>query len=52
MENVIITGATGMIGSHVAKILIDNGINVTAIIRPMSEKIGNLKVMKQVDRNT
>ena len=43
MENVIITGATGMIGSHVAKILIDNGINVTAIIRPMSEKIGNLK---------
>ena len=43
MENVIITGATGMIGSHVAKILIDNGINVTAIIRPMSEKISNLK---------
>ena len=38
MENVIITGATGMIGAHVAKVLMERGVNVTAIIRPMSEK--------------
>ena len=43
MENVIITGATGMIGAHVAKVLMERGVNVTAIIRPMSEKIDNLK---------
>ena len=42
MENVIITGATGMIGAHVAKVLMERGVNVTAIIRPMSEKTGNL----------
>ena len=42
MKSVIITGATGMIGSHVAKLLLDQGVNVTAIIRPMSEKMRNL----------
>ena len=43
MKNVIITGATGMIGSHVAKVLVNEGVNVTAIIRPMTEKMKNLK---------
>ena len=42
MKNVIITGATGMIGSNVARLLLDQGVNVTAIIRPMSEKLRNL----------
>ena len=43
MKNAIITGATGMIGAHVAKILMEKGVNVTAIIRPMSEKMKNLE---------
>ena len=43
MKDVIITGATGMIGSHVAKNLMERGINVTAIVRPMSEKLRNLE---------
>lgn len=42
MENAVITGATGMIGAHIAKVLVDSGVNVTAIIRPMSEKMRNL----------
>ena len=32
-----------MIGSHVAKELLQRGINVTAIVRPMSEKLRNLE---------
>ena len=43
MKNVIITGATGMIGMHVAKVLLNQGVNVTAIVRPMSEKMRNLE---------
>ena len=43
MKDVIITGATGMIGSHVAKNLMERGINVTAIVRPMSEKLRHLE---------
>ena len=47
MKNAIITGATGMIGAHVAKVLMSQGVNVTAIIRPMSEKIKNLELAEQ-----
>ncbi len=43
MENVIITGATGMIGMHVAKLLLEQGVNVTAVVRPMSEKMRNIE---------
>ena len=43
MKDAIITGASGMIGSHVAKELLQRGINVTAIVRPMSEKLRNLE---------
>ena len=43
MKSVIITGATGMIGSHVARLLLDQGVNVTAIVRPMSEKLRNIE---------
>ena len=42
MENVIVTGATGMIGMHVTKLLLEQGVNVTAVVRPMSEKSENL----------
>ena len=47
MKNAIVTGATGMIGSHVVKVLLQQGVNVTAIIRPMSEKIKNLERAEQ-----
>lgn len=43
MKSAIVTGATGMIGSHVVNLLLEQGVNVTAIIRPMSEKMRNLK---------
>lgn len=46
MKNVIITGATGMLGAHVAAILLGQGVNVTAIVRPMSEKMRNLESLE------
>ena len=42
MKKVLITGATGMIGSTLVKQLLDNDISVTSIIRPNSKKIKNL----------
>ena len=48
MKSAIITGASGMIGSTVAKVLLQNGINVTAIVRPMSEKLANLERAEQL----
>ena len=46
MKDVIITGATGMIGSAVTKIMLEKGINVTAIVRPMSE---NLEYLEELE---
>ena len=43
MKGAIVTGATGMIGSNVTKLLLQQGVNVTAIVRPMSEKLRNLE---------
>lgn len=40
--NVIITGATGFIGTALCKEMINNGHSVTAIVRPNSQKIGKL----------
>jgi nucleoside-diphosphate-sugar epimerase len=39
---VLITGATGFIGNALCKELIDSGHNVTAVIRPNSQKKGKL----------
>lgn len=42
MKNVILTGATGMIGASLIRQLVADDINVTAIIRPNSKKRSNL----------
>ena len=42
MKKVIVTGATGMIGSTMIDQMIKDGIEVTAIIRPNSKKKKNL----------
>ncbi len=49
MKEVIITGATGMIGSAVTKLMLERGINVTAIIRPMSENLEYLENLVETD---
>ena len=49
MKDVIITGATGMIGSAVTKIMLEKGINVTAIVRPMSENLEYLEELVETD---
>lgn len=42
MKKVIVTGATGMIGSSMIEQMIKDDIYVTAVVRPNSKKIGNL----------
>lgn len=42
MKKVIVTGATGMIGASMIEQMLSDGIEVTAIIRPGSNKIKNL----------
>lgn len=42
MENVIITGATGMVGATMIEQMLNDGIKITAIIRPSSKKANNL----------
>lgn len=46
MEHVIVTGATGFVGSHLVKALVKQGIYVHAIIRPTS----NLSSLRQLDQ--
>ena len=46
--NVLITGATGFLGSHTADKLLQEGHNVRAIVRPSS----NLKWLKGKDIET
>jgi nucleoside-diphosphate-sugar epimerase len=36
--NVLLTGATGFIGSHLARLLVSNGAQVTAIVKPSSSR--------------
>ena len=43
--NVLVTGADGFIGSHVAKALVDKGSNVTTIVRDI-KRTSNLDVFK------
>ena len=38
MKSAIITGATGMIGSSLIECLLNEGIKVTALVRPNSKR--------------
>lgn len=42
MENVIVTGATGMIGASMIEQMVADGVHVTAVCRPNSKKRNNL----------
>lgn len=42
MENVIVTGATGMIGASMIEQMVADGVHVTAVCRPDSKKRNNL----------
>lgn len=42
MKKIIVTGATGMIGASMIEQMIADGVDVTAIVRPDSKKMGNL----------
>ena len=46
MNKVIVTGATGMIGCALVRNLLKKKVNVTAIIRPNSEKKDRLPKSK------
>lgn len=48
MEKVIVTGATGMLGSALVKNLVKKKINVTAIVRPNSTKLNRLAKSKYI----
>ena len=42
MKKVIVTGATGMIGASMIEQMVEDGVEVTAVIRPNSKKRKNL----------
>lgn len=42
MKKVIVTGATGMIGASMIELMVNDGIEITAIVRPDSKKRNNL----------
>lgn len=42
MKRVVITGASGMIGSTLIRLLVSLGIEVLAIVRPNTEKLANI----------
>lgn len=42
IRHAVITGATGMIGAHLTRLLLEKGIKVTAVVRPGSRKLKNL----------
>lgn len=48
MKKVIVTGATGMIGASMIEQMIQDGIQVLAVIRPGSHKRANLPVHEQI----
>lgn len=48
MKRVIITGATGMIGSTLARLCVQAGYDVVALARTSSARIGNLKGIRGI----
>ena len=48
MKNVIVTGGTGFIGSWLLQELLNNGLNVTAIVRDMHKLISEIKSSKNL----
>ena len=42
INHAVISGATGMIGAHLTRLLLSRGIRVTALVRPGSKKLDNL----------
>src|SRR2546422_980660 len=40
METVLVTGASGFIGGHVARLLVERGLRVRALVRPTSDLRG------------
>ncbi|MGN9019082.1 NAD-dependent epimerase/dehydratase family protein [Lachnospiraceae bacterium HCP1S3_C3] len=49
MRKVAVTGATGMIGASMIEQMVNDGIRVTAIVRPNSKKISNLIKDENID---
>lgn len=49
MRKVAVTGATGMIGASMIEQMVNDGIRVTAIVRPNSKKINNLIKDENID---
>lgn len=49
MENVILTGGTGMLGIALTKYLTEKGINVTLIINPDSKRKENIPVSPKIN---
>ena len=45
MNNVIITGANGFVGSNVCRLLCESGTRVTAVIKDENEDIQNIKAL-------
>lgn len=42
LTHVIVSGGTGVTGNALVRLLVDNGAEVTALVRPDSQRIGNL----------
>ncbi|HWR17258.1 MAG TPA: hopanoid-associated sugar epimerase [Terriglobales bacterium] len=47
--NAFVTGATGFLGSHVARVLADGGANLRLLVRPTSD-VRNLAALEKADR--
>lgn len=48
MKNILVTGATGLIGSNLCKILTENGYNVKALVRETSD-ISSLENLNNIE---
>ena len=49
-KRIVMTGATGFIGSHVAKRFLDEGAEVYCLVRPESQKTECLPVHEHLHR--
>lgn len=48
MQNIILTGATGFIGSYLLKEFLNRGYNVYCVVRPNTDKMVKLEKLKNV----